>query len=212
MTRFVQNLEGRRLLAADLSQFGVLRVAGEAGVDNAISITQSAAAINVDVNGEASSFAAEDVRRVSVFGRDGNDTISVDVDVWVRVSGRAADDVITVDAPYSRVIGGQGNDSITGGDGRDVLFGGPGDDVLVGNAGNDYLSAGFGDDQLDGGAGRDLLKGGFGTNALVGGEGQDLFVVRNFNDALDTTDATDDERVIELRPRRFLADLPRLRR
>lgn len=62
-----------------------------------------------------------------------------------------------------RVDGGDGDDTLTGGDlGRDVLIGGAGDDVLSGGAGNDILMPGLRNgqdvDYVDGGAGRDLVS------------------------------------------------------
>jgi Ca2+-binding RTX toxin-like protein len=58
------------------------------------------------------------------------------------------------------VIGGEGNDSITGGDSEDILVDGPG-------SGNDVLNALGGDDALTHNGGAD---------ELLGGEGNDLFL------------------------------------
>ena len=56
--------------------------------------------------------------------------------------------------------GGAGNDSVTGGLGRDLIFGGTGDDTLQGGDGNDFLIGGLGADQLYGQNGFDILVGG----------------------------------------------------
>ncbi len=56
------------------------------------------------------------------------------------------------------VVGGSGDDSITGSPKRDILRGGPGDDTLVGNDG---------DDLLVGGDGADLIKGGLGDDTIM---------------------------------------------
>ena len=62
---------------------------------------------------------------------------------------------LTSDSGVENVIGGSGNDSITGntrsnmlsgGSGNDTLTGGDGADVLIGSAGNDSLSGGAGND------------------------------------------------------------------
>ncbi|MEM1011499.1 MAG: hypothetical protein AAGI46_04675 [Planctomycetota bacterium] len=180
-----EGLEGRKLLAADLSSFGMLRVAGDAGVENAITVTQVDSTITVDVNGTVDTFAVEDVRAIRIAGRELADTIDVDASVPVRVLGGPGNDTIT---SSGFVQGGFGNDTITGTEGRNILHGGPGDDVLVGLGGNDFLVAGFGDDQLDGGEGDDTLIGARGANTLVGGIGADRFFLNlgaNTNDSSD---------------------------
>jgi hypothetical protein len=65
------------------------------------------------------------------------------------------------------VIGGAGNDRITGNWNANNLSGGRGDDILIGS---------FGDDVLDGGIGRDLLIGGYGKDQLFGGPGEDILI------------------------------------
>src|SRR5262249_26531487 len=66
------------------------------------------------------------------------------------------------------VIGGAGNDVITGDNNANLLMGG---------AGNDTLSGGNGDDTLPGGAGADSLNGGAGNDvyAYTDGDGADTF-------------------------------------
>ena len=56
------------------------------------------------------------------------------------------------------VIGGFGNDSITGNMVANRLVGGPGSDQLWGDSGNDVLEGGAGGDRLDGGAGVDTVS------------------------------------------------------
>ena len=53
----------------------------------------------------------------------------------------------------STLWGQKGDDSLSGGDGRDYLWGGKGDDTLIGGASNDHLEGGAGADVLDGGDG-----------------------------------------------------------
>ncbi len=72
-----------------------------------------------------------------------------------------------VRADIETVIGGSGNDSISG-TGRS--------EKLIGNAGNDTLRGGFGDDTLDGGAGADLLDGGGGTGDAATNDGSDTVI------------------------------------
>lgn len=55
------------------------------------------------------------------------------------------------------VLGGSGDDTITGSANDDQLHGGPGNDTLNGGAGNDTLIGGPGNDHLNGDAGDDII-------------------------------------------------------
>jgi Ca2+-binding RTX toxin-like protein len=85
------------------------------------------------------------IGRVLAWGNDGNDTITVFADVGV---------IDTV---------------LNGGDGNDTLRGGIGRNVLNGDNGADSLLGGNGIDILIGGMGADYMKGDFGNDILVGG-------------------------------------------
>lgn len=86
------------------------------------------------------------------------------------------------------VVGGGGNDELTGNHLDNILIGGNGDDVLDGNSGKDILVGGDGEnDVLKGGSGRDLLID-FDGALMTGGsddrnpnspEPKDIFVVRS---------------------------------
>lgn len=67
-----------------------------------------------------------------------------------HVIGGAGDDTIT---------GSQADDELEGGPGIDTIHGGLGNDALYGDAGDDFLFGDAGDDNLDGGAGDDALNG-----------------------------------------------------
>jgi Ca2+-binding RTX toxin-like protein len=75
-----------------------------------------------------------------------------------------ADTLISIE----NVIGGAGNDTISGDVNNNVLTGGAGDDTLNGNGGNDTLN---------GGAGNDTMNGGAGNDTMLGGVGNDLYIV-----------------------------------
>jgi VCBS repeat-containing protein len=62
------------------------------------------------------------------------------------------------------VIGGRGNNSITGSNVANLLDGGWGNDVLNGGGDSDTLIGGWGNDSLDGGSGADVLTGGAGAD------------------------------------------------
>ena len=63
------------------------------------------------------------------------------------------------------MLGGAGDDALTGGTKADLLVGNAGNDSLNGGAGSDVLIGGMGTDTLDGGAGNDSLLGGAGTDS-----------------------------------------------
>ncbi|MEM6315849.1 MAG: calcium-binding protein [Planctomycetota bacterium] len=199
--QLMETLELRKLLTANLSDAGVLRVIGDEGVDNTIAVTIETDAPGgptveplavVTINGiEELRVAADDVRRVYVHGRDGNDTIDVAaVGNLTRVFGWAGDDTITTE---SRSIqrGGAGNDVLNGSDARDFLGGSVGDDTLNGNGGNDYMKGSDGNDEMNGGDGRDLMLGGGGDDVMSGGTGNDLLIGSLGDDLLNGNDGDD---------------------
>jgi Ca2+-binding RTX toxin-like protein len=67
--------------------------------------------------------------------------------------GGAGNDMLTGSTAGETIQGGVGNDRIDGGAGDDMLFGDDDDDDLAGGAGDDYLDGGDGDDTMDGGSG-----------------------------------------------------------
>jgi Ca2+-binding RTX toxin-like protein len=81
-----------------------------------------------------------------------------------NVVGGAGQDSLTGNAADNDLNGGDGNDSMSGLAGADTLRGGLGNDTLLGGDGIDSLLGGDGDDTLMGGAGADVLDGGNGLN------------------------------------------------
>ena len=88
--------------------------------------------------------------------------------------------------------GGNGNDLLDGGIGRDVIqadsgndsvTGGLGTDAIGGGSGNDWIDGGDGNDTLAGDAGDDVLISGRGSDQLSGGFGADRFVFANVFDS-----------------------------
>ncbi len=91
------------------------------------------------------------------------------------------------------IVGGDGNDTITGDgfvnllnghNGNDTLNGGGNDDKLLGSSGNDDLNGGSGNDDLRGNSGADHLDGGVGADSMDGGSGNDTYVVDYVADAV----------------------------
>jgi hypothetical protein len=106
-------------------------------------------------------------------GGPGNDKVTYAADplpVHVTFDGHANDgesgERDNVSATVETVVGGRGNDTLTGDANPHTLIGGLGDDTLTG---------GNGDDTLVGGPGNDTLVGGEGNDALTGGPGIDVF-------------------------------------
>jgi Ca2+-binding RTX toxin-like protein len=94
-------------------------------------------------------------------------------------------------AGFERVIGSQGNDTLTGTDGANYLDGQGGNDLLNGGNGADTLLGGDGFDTINGGAGNDIITGGAGNDIMNGGTGNDRFVftVGFGNDIINQFDA-----------------------
>jgi Ca2+-binding RTX toxin-like protein len=108
----------------------------------------------------------------------------------VVVAGLGGDDVLAATGfpPTTSVIllGGEGDDALTGTEAEDVLVDGPGDDTVSAGAGDDALPNNQGEDSLSAGPGNDL----FISNAvcegdtLDGGEGIDNANWANFGSAV----------------------------
>jgi Ca2+-binding RTX toxin-like protein len=83
-----------------------------------------------------------------------NDFIETDVEHLVGGSGN---DILTGDGRPNQLSGNAGNDILTGGSGDDTLTGGPGLDQLFGQRGNDWFFANDGEgDTLNGSGGVDV--------------------------------------------------------
>ncbi|MGR3887777.1 M91 family zinc metallopeptidase [Pseudomonas sp. 1152_12] len=121
----------------------------------------------------------------------GNDRITIDPNVTVRVEIEAGDgdDFIQAGGGHTTIYGGRGNDHIRlgsgiayaeGNEGDDTMMGGTGNAVMYGNRGRDRMYAGSGPaskhSHLDGGADDDQLYAGNGHTVLNGGLGNDLLV------------------------------------
>lgn len=84
-------------------------------------------------------------------------TSAVNVDlVGGSASGQGTDTLVSIE----NVIGGGGNDTITGDSVANVLSGGGGNDVISAGGGADTVFGGMGNDTIDGGDGDDVLTGG----------------------------------------------------
>ena len=119
-----------------------------------------------------------------------------DVDDISIVVGGAGDDTLTGNGADNQFDGGAGADTLNGG-GNDQLHGGAGTDTLNGGAGHDTLTGGTEKDFLNGNAGNDVLHGGDGDDELDGGSNRDFLVGGSGQDILEggsgsNTAASDD--------------------
>jgi Ca2+-binding RTX toxin-like protein len=114
--------------------------------------------------------AAATLTRVAINTRAGNDTI-----------------VGSTTATYQEIRAGEGDDSITGGNGNDELLGELGNDTITGGAGNDRLIGDRGNDLLTGGNDDDVFFPGVGADSIDGGAGNDLLNIYNSGDTNPST-------------------------
>jgi cyclophilin family peptidyl-prolyl cis-trans isomerase len=184
------------LPVGSISDTGTLSVNGTSAADT-ITLDFDGTNIVVEVNGEQSLFDPTNIDLIELFGRDGNDTITMADDApRVRIFAGAGDDTVRGGLNDDEIFGQAGNDSIDGFGGNDSLSGGDGDDYVMGGTGINYdaatLDAGFFDrDTIDGGAGNDTLSGGLDANLVQGGEGDDLLNGSGGRDTLEGGDGND---------------------
>lgn len=167
------------MLSASLNK-GVLSVGGTGGND-AISLSLSsknAAELVVRVNNQVNTFAKATVRSIQIDAGAGNDSVRI-VEKWGALG-----------VPI-QIVGGVGNDTLSGSSGADDLQGGDGNDQLFGGLGDDTLWGGRGADRVDGQGGNDLVRGDAGNDVLAGAAGNDQVYGGAGNDTLDGGDGND---------------------
>jgi Ca2+-binding RTX toxin-like protein len=116
--------------------------------------------LQVDVGDDGSadfSFEREDIERIDVKARRGDDLLRVD----------ESNGVFT-DAIQTKLDGGDGIDNMIGGSGAETFLGGDGNDSMDGNRGNDLALMGAGDDTFiwDPGDGNDTIEGDYGNDTM----------------------------------------------
>jgi Ca2+-binding RTX toxin-like protein len=116
--------------------------------------------------------------RDNTFGDVGTDfnLQNILADKSVTLNLQATNNVATV-GQIMTLLGGQGNDSITGSAGDDIIIGNSGNDIIKGGGGDDIIYGGGGNDIIDGGDGNDTIYGGAGNDIITGGAGADRFVL-----------------------------------
>ncbi|MFN3459389.1 MAG: autotransporter-associated beta strand repeat-containing protein [Oceanibaculum sp.] len=111
----------------------------------------------------------------------------------IELIGGGGNDILTGNIGNDTIRGGGGNDILSGRDGNDIIDmtgggnnwaqGNQGSDTIIGGQGNDTIRGGKGHDSLNGGAGDDVLYSGMGNDTLEGGTGADKFYLKGFDPA-----------------------------
>ena len=96
--------------------------------------------------------------------------------------GGAGNDGLTGTEGADRINGGAGNDTITSGGGDDLIWAWEGDNSITSGDDNDTLFSGSGHDTIDAGNDNDLINSGAGGDSIDGGAGDDTIHAGDDND------------------------------
>lgn len=161
-------------LPKDSDGVGVITVDGHTYVntgagDDHVKITIDPATGDqiVDVNG--TTYRVPKDQEIVVRTGEGGDVVEVPKGTRVNVT----------------ILGGEGDDKVQGGDGRDTILGGDGEDEVQAGAGDDVVLGGTGRDYVDGQTGNDLLAGGAGDDTVYGLDGDDRILGGSGTDYLE---------------------------
>jgi len=155
----VETLEQRKLMSTVSFDSGRLVINGLSDQSNSIQVTTNNGKIHATVNGERTSVGLAGVKAIRIVGGDKDDFVQVSSKITIPV----------------RITGGEGNDRLIGGSGRDIIEGGAGNDTIYGGAGKDVLNGNSGIDRIYGGTGGDILRGAKSADVLRGESGNDAF-------------------------------------
>lgn len=168
---------------------------GRTGPSGGVTVDRSSSIAVVTGSADA------DAVRVSIRASDGRYVVRANGEIQsfppptaiFRVELGAGDDELLLAAGVGQVTanGDAGNDTLRGGDVRDVLEGDVGDDFLYGNGGEDQLRGGDGNDFLFGGDDDDELLGGDGNDSLNGNAQGDRLFGQAGNDTLNGAGGND---------------------
>lgn len=137
---FIQSFEARQLLSGVSAEIvdGVLIVRGSTAKD-AFAVREAGTLMIVQCAGGNQTFNKSEISNVLIEAGAGNDVFTYDADL------------------PATLLGGDGNDRITGGVGNDFIDAGPGIDKVRAGGGNDTITGGTGFDKLSGGGGEDVF-------------------------------------------------------
>ena len=134
--------------------------------------------------------------RFDANGSSSNDSLAVPVNVdgssvATKIMGQNGNDTITGQNSVDLLRGNKGNDYLSGIGGDDKLRGGGGQDTIYGGTGDDYLNGGSGSDTIYAGAGDDYITGGSASDDLNGQADEDLLFGKLGDDSLDGGSSAD---------------------
>jgi Ca2+-binding RTX toxin-like protein len=163
-------------------------IEGSAG-NNLVTVALSAGTLTMKgLPGQVTIGHFEAIDSITFNAGGGNDTFSAAAAPTLKIGilGGTGNDRLTGNAGFNAIDGEDGNDTLSGGAGSDSLLGGAGNDRLDGGAGDDGLVGGSGNDNLIGGAGNDEIVGEAGNDTITGGAGNDIIYYLDVVDGLDT--------------------------
>ncbi|HQY87567.1 MAG TPA: PKD domain-containing protein [Tepidisphaeraceae bacterium] len=143
--------------AVSLDSAKVLRIIGQSSIANTIKVTLTANQMQVSYNNAITSFNATAVEFIEIEGGSQADTLTIAANIERR----------------STMLGGSGNDTISGGAWTDRIEGENGDDSIIANAGSDFIIGGDGNDSIDAGSSSDTIYGNAGNDSANGALGED---------------------------------------
>jgi Ca2+-binding RTX toxin-like protein len=128
------------------------------GSNDTVSYAHDSAGVTIDLNHQGS-------------GSFSGTSFSIALHPSAQTGGDAAGDMLF---GFANIIGGSGDDHLTGDAGNNVINGGAGDDFLEGGKGSDTLLGGAGDDEIQLGIDHSSDASGSGGDTVDGGDGRDL--------------------------------------
>jgi hypothetical protein len=143
--------------------------------------------LTISSDGHTVNLTARQAKNVVIRGGEGNDRIIVmdpKVKANLRLEGGNGNDILIGGAGRNTLVGGNGDDYLQGGARADTFEGGAGRDVMYGLGGSDRMRGGADRDYMDGGEGADTLDGGLGNDQVIGGGGDDTLEGGAGDDAL----------------------------
>jgi Ca2+-binding RTX toxin-like protein len=170
----VEALEARAVPATGVfrNALGRIVIEGTAG-DDLVVVSATATEVHVDLNGTVTPFALQSVKGFRFLGLDGNDQFTSTLALPTWLLGGAGNDTLTGGSKADVLRGEDGDDVLDSGLGNDLIYGGFGNDIVQAGDGADIVYGGDGNDLLQGGAGADVIRGGFGDDNLQGSTGKD---------------------------------------
>lgn len=183
------HLEARHLLAGIFFDGGEITIAGDQFDNVGSAEVTDGGLIQANLEGHASqTFDPADVDRINFLGFGGDDQFSNNTSTESLQIGGNGNDTLTGGSVFDQINGGNGNDTLRGGDGNDRLIAGFGDDHVFGGLGNDTIFGSADTNRLDGENGDDIIFGGDQVDTIFGGTGIDQIFGLGGDDIIDVGD------------------------